>query len=94
MKFVVDNIKRLRAQRRWSLAELSDELAEAGRPILPTGLQRLEHGKRRVDVDDLMAFAVAFKVAPETLLVGASCEYCEDAPPAGFTCNACGRVGK
>jgi transcriptional regulator with XRE-family HTH domain len=67
--YVVDNVKRLRADRRWSLAELSERMRQAGRPVLPSGLHRLEQGKRRVDVDDLVALAVALEVTPVTLLL-------------------------
>jgi transcriptional regulator with XRE-family HTH domain len=66
---VVDNVKRLRTERRWSLAELSEEMSRAGKPILSSGLHRLEQGKRRIDVDDLVALAAAFDVSPITLLM-------------------------
>jgi transcriptional regulator with XRE-family HTH domain len=66
---VVDNVKRLREGRGWSLPRLSQELTKVGRPILPTGLHRLENGKRRVDADDLVALAVALDVSPITLLM-------------------------
>jgi transcriptional regulator with XRE-family HTH domain len=65
---VVENVKRLRAERRWSLVELSEEMGQAGRPILSSGLHRLERGKRRVDVDDLVALARVFAVNVTELL--------------------------
>lgn len=68
-RYAVEAVKRLRAERRWSLADLSERLTEVGRPILATGLHRLENGKRRVDVDDLMGLAAAFEVTPITLLL-------------------------
>lgn len=43
---VIENVKRLRAGLRWSLAELSNEMARVGRPMLPSGLHRIEQGKR------------------------------------------------
>src|SRR4051812_10454024 len=67
--YVVDNVKRLRAEKRWSLSELSDRMSAAGRPMLSSGLHRLEQGKRRVDVDDLVALAIAFEVSPTTMLL-------------------------
>jgi transcriptional regulator with XRE-family HTH domain len=67
--YVVENVKRLRAERKWSLAELSQEMGKAGRPTLSSGLHRLEQGKRRIDVDDLVALAAAFGVSPITLLL-------------------------
>jgi transcriptional regulator with XRE-family HTH domain len=67
--YVVENVKRLRADRRWSLAELSEQMSKAGRPMLGSGLHRLEQGNRRIDVDDVVALAVAFGVSPITLLL-------------------------
>lgn len=67
--YVVANVKRLRAERRWSLVELSEEMGRIGRPMLSSGLHRLESGRRRVDVDDLAALALAFGVSPITLLL-------------------------
>lgn len=66
---VILNVKRLRAEQKLSQEQLSRRLAEVGRPILPTGIHRLEHGKRRIDVDDLMGLAAAFEVTPITLLL-------------------------
>lgn len=62
-------VKQLREMRRISYAELSRMLGELGRDIPPLGLRRIEAGERRVDVDDLVALAVAFGVAPTTLLM-------------------------
>ena len=66
---VVANVKRLRNERSWSLDRLSEELRRVGRPILPTGLSRLERGSRRIDVDDLVGLALALDVAPIALLL-------------------------
>jgi transcriptional regulator with XRE-family HTH domain len=66
---VVENVKRLRTGRRWSLAELSEEMTRVGRPIRSTGLHRLEQGKRRIDADDLVGLAAALDVSPITLLM-------------------------
>jgi transcriptional regulator with XRE-family HTH domain len=67
--YVTENVKRLRAARRLSLAELSEEMTRAGRPMLASGLHRLEQGKRRVDCDDLVGLAIALDVSPITLLM-------------------------
>jgi hypothetical protein len=48
---------------------MSEEMAKAGRPILATGLHRLENGKRRIDADDLVGLAAALDVSPITLLM-------------------------
>lgn len=67
--YVVENVKRLRGTRRWSLADLSDRMREVGRPMLTSGLHRLESSRRRIDVDDLVALAAAFDVSPIALLL-------------------------
>lgn len=66
---VRERVAETRRFRGLSYAELSRRLAEAGRPIPPLGLSRIESGERRVDVDDLVALASALHVAPVWLLV-------------------------
>jgi transcriptional regulator with XRE-family HTH domain len=66
---VSDNVKRLMKARGLSYEGLSRELGKVGRPILATGLVKIVNGTRRVDVDDLMALAVALRVNPSTLLL-------------------------
>ncbi len=65
---VGDNVKRLRLAHELSLRDLSAKLAGCGRPILASGLMKIEHGQRRVDVDDLAALAEALGVLPGRLL--------------------------
>lgn len=52
------------------MRELSARLTKLGRPILPSGITKIEQGTRRVDADDLVALAVALKVTPTRLLLG------------------------
>lgn len=68
---VASNIKRIREDRRprMTLDDLSARLEELGRPILKSGLSKIENGDRRVDVDDLVAIAVALGVTPNALLL-------------------------
>jgi transcriptional regulator with XRE-family HTH domain len=66
---VAANIERLRESRNLSYAELSRRLDALGRPIAPLGLTRIRDRERRVDVDDLVAFALALDVSPATLLL-------------------------
>lgn len=68
-RYVIANVKRLRAEQNLSQADLSRRMSEVGRPILPTGLHRLENGRRRIDVDDLIGLALALGVSPVTLLL-------------------------
>jgi hypothetical protein len=66
---VIRNVESLRRVRGMTLRTLSARLAEIGRPILPIGLSRLANGQRRVDADDLAAFAVALGVNTNSLLL-------------------------
>ncbi|MFM9672751.1 helix-turn-helix domain-containing protein [Streptomyces galilaeus] len=65
---VAKEVARLRG--RTTVRELSTRLSKLGRPILPSGITKIEQGKRRVDVDDLVALAVALEVTPTRLLMG------------------------
>ncbi len=66
---VVRNIKELTRIRGLSLRDLSARLDELGCPVLPSVLHRLVKEERRVDADDLMAFALALGVNPNALLL-------------------------
>jgi len=68
-KRVAANVAALRRERRITLAQLSAVMTEVGRPILPSGLSKIEQGDRRVDVDDLVALALALDVSPNRLLL-------------------------
>lgn len=66
------NIQRLRKDQNLGYTKLARILKEEiDRPIPDLGLRRIEAGDRRVDVDDLMALAVALGVSPATLLMPA-----------------------
>ncbi|WP_421790452.1 helix-turn-helix transcriptional regulator [Gardnerella sp. DNF01192] len=64
---VAENIKRLRGGQL--LKDISEKLSKIGRHITPLALARIESKERKVDVDDLMAFAIVFNVSPLTLLL-------------------------
>lgn len=66
-KQVAANIKRLRGAMQYK--ELAEKLASIGHPLTPVAIRDAESGKRKVDVDDLMAFAMVFEVSPLTLLL-------------------------
>jgi transcriptional regulator with XRE-family HTH domain len=66
---VAANVQRVREARRLSTRQLSDRLAEAGRPIPASGITRIEQGARRVDVDDLAVLATTLDVAMAQLLL-------------------------
>lgn len=65
------NVARLRERDNLTLRALSRKLEIAGRPLGHTAIDQIEKGKRRVDVDDLLALAVAFGVSPVALLMPA-----------------------
>jgi hypothetical protein len=75
---VARNLKRLRASV--PLRELQERLRAGGHEISASGLQKIEAGVRRVDVDDLVALAVALDVNPNALLFPHS-----DGEPAEIT---------
>ena len=68
---VSENIREIREARGLSLRDLYLRLDDIGRPILPSGLHKIENGERRVDVDDLVAIAIALDVTPTRLLLTA-----------------------
>jgi transcriptional regulator with XRE-family HTH domain len=69
---VMRNLKELRG--RIPVRELSQRLAHLGRPIVPSGITKMEQGSRRVDVDDLVALALALDVSPNRLLLDATAD--------------------
>lgn len=48
---------------------MSARLSALGHPVMDTGITKTEKGQRRVDVDDLVAFALALGVTPNRLLM-------------------------
>src|SRR6476660_7794184 len=66
-KAVVDNISRLRRERRISMEMLSELTNKAGRRIPVIGIRRIERGQRSVPIDDLCVLAEVFGVPPEAL---------------------------
>lgn len=65
-KTVARNLKRLRGNV--TLRELQQRLRGVGREISASGIQKIEAGVRRVDVDDLVALAVVLGANPNALL--------------------------
>lgn len=63
------NIERLRIAAGLSQRELATRITELGRPTPSTAVSKIENADRRVDADDLVAFAIALGVSPATLLL-------------------------
>ncbi|MFE6530041.1 helix-turn-helix domain-containing protein [Streptomyces rochei] len=92
---VAANVKRLRADRGWSLRTLSEALDAVGRKLSQDAINKIENGAkpdakqiRRVDVDDLVALSVVFNVNPSALLLPFT-----DAPGDVVEVTAVGEVG-
>jgi len=66
---VAANVRMLRNERRLDLADVSETMTALGRPLSLNGLSKVERGKRGIDVDDLLALALALDVSPLRLLL-------------------------
>lgn len=66
---VAENITLLRERQQLTFTRLSERLEKIGWPLNPAAVRRVENCERRVTVDDLVAFAIALKVSPATLLM-------------------------
>ncbi|MEV0683403.1 Z1 domain-containing protein [Nocardia sp. NPDC050378] len=62
-------VQDLRQARGLTLGTLARRLGDLGRPIDLSALAKVEKGQRRVDVDDLVALALALDVSPNWLLL-------------------------
>ncbi len=76
---VAANLREVRKARGLDLADVSARMARLGRPLSISGLSKVERGQRGVDVDDLVALALALDVTPNRLLLTA------EATPEGIT---------
>lgn len=57
-------VRKERRFREWTLDALAERLQEAGRPLTAAALSQIEAGRRRIDVDDIAAFAKVFGMQP------------------------------
>ena len=67
-------IRRLRAERGWTQTLLAGRLAQAGYRLGQTDLSRIESGRRRLSVDELVAISAALNVSPARVLDGSRLE--------------------
>lgn len=63
-------IAEIRKSRGMTAQQLSDRLDQLGRRIAQSSISKIEAGKRSVDVDDLVALAIALRTTPNRLLFG------------------------
>lgn len=66
---VAENVKRLRERRGLSIYQLSAMLRQAGRPITPAAVGKIERQQRQVTVDDLVVLAAILRSTPSALLL-------------------------
>jgi transcriptional regulator with XRE-family HTH domain len=66
---VAQNVRRFRERRGMTIYSLSGALGEAGRPITPSAIAKIEKQQRQVTVDDLTALAKVLEVSPSALLL-------------------------
>lgn len=62
------HLARLRKARGWTQWDVAGLVSECGRHMSPEIVMRIEQGLRKVDVDDLCAFANVFRTTPTSLL--------------------------
>lgn len=68
---VAANVFALRRARGLNQPQLAASMEAAGRPVHATAISKIEQQDRRVDVDDLVALAIALGVSPNRLLLPA-----------------------
>jgi len=66
-------IRSTREAKRLTQRALAARLDDLNRHYHPTSLSWIESGKRRIDVDDLVVFALALRVSPLSLIVPENC---------------------
>ncbi len=69
---VAENLARLRELRHLNYTDLSGLLGRTGRTLSAETLGKVERRERRIDVDDLVALAVALDTTPNRLLLPGS----------------------
>jgi len=71
---IAANLAELRESRHLSQPQLAVRVQQAGGQLTATLVSKTENGDRRVDVDDLVALAIALGVSPNRLLLTADAD--------------------
>lgn len=90
----IENVKRLRKTRGWTVERLVEELRKIGCSISKNTISNQEgrqQGSVAVQLDHAVWVARAFGVSIEDLL-SSPCSVCHGAPPPGFICKNCGKT--
>lgn len=94
IKEIAMRVKEERYRRGWSASELSAKVEAVGATFPRAVLANLENERRdSFDVTELVAIAEVFAWTLDWLIygVGMACVFCHDEPPAGYTCQTCGK---
>ena len=87
-------VRRERIARGWSVRELAAKCGISFSTISRTecAISQSVHGRNEgIALTNAVAIAKALGVPLAELLTVPDCAACDDLPPAGFTCNQCGR---
>ncbi|WP_181785386.1 helix-turn-helix domain-containing protein [Streptomyces phytophilus] len=89
------NIRRLRLARGWRQEDagqrLGAVLGETWSAAVWSAAEQVGKPRQKPwTAVELVAMAALFGVTVGDLLTAPACRMCSGAPPAGFTCNACG----
>ncbi|MFF8482311.1 helix-turn-helix domain-containing protein [Streptomyces antibioticus] len=88
---VVARIRNYRKAQGISAQALADAITADGYRCLRSTLANHEGGRHQtIPVDLVCAAARVLGVPVAVLLSDTACSVCDDEPPRGFTCNACG----
>lgn len=68
-KAVAQNVRRIRNERGLSIRALAARTSDMGHPLPHSALSKIENEQRRVDIEDLLALAVALETSPTSLLL-------------------------
>jgi hypothetical protein len=71
---VAENVRELRETNHLSLTELAERMDAVGRPMMASGLHKIEKGERRVDGAADKMLALTLDVAPNRLLLPAEAD--------------------
>ena len=79
-RVVALNVRKARTAAGLTAQQLADRLSELGHPIPRASLSELETSNRGVDVDDLVALAVALGTSPTALMLPEPGQYVAPVP--------------
>lgn len=91
---VIARIRSYRKAQGVSVQALADAITANGYHCLRSTLANHEGGRHQtIPVDLVCEAARVLGVPVAALLSDTACSVCDDKPPRGFTCNACGAGG-